>query len=55
MQTPYEVWLDIAKLCIGHALDSPDCMEFHRLRLMEMQQELDAMYGAVLSNKGLVE
>lgn len=55
MQQPYEVLLDIAKLCVGHALDAPDCLEFHRTRLLEIQGDLDAMYGAVVSNKGLVE
>lgn len=53
MQQPYEVLLDIAKLCVGHALDHPDCMELHRRRLTKIQQELDVMYGAVLINKGM--
>lgn len=55
METPYEVLLDVAKLCLEKAADHPDCMTYHQRRLVEMQGELDAMYGAVVSNKGLVD
>ncbi len=54
MQRSYEVMLDIAQLCVNEAAKHPDCMEFHRQRLEAMAGELDAMYGAVISNKGIV-
>lgn len=53
MEPPYEVLLDIAKLCVEKAADAPDSMDLHKRRLYEIAAELDSMYGAVLINKGL--
>lgn len=52
----YEVLLDIAKTIVESAAAHPEAESaLHRKRLNAIAEELDAMYGAVLTNKGLAE
>lgn len=51
MQTPYAVLIDIAKMCVGYALDDEDCPELHRPKLVGIQGELDDLYTAAMASK----
>lgn len=55
MTVPYEVLLDVAKLAVEKALEAPDRPSFHERYLTEMRDQLDAMYGAAVSNKAAAE
>ncbi len=51
-QFPYETFIDIAQVTVGHAIDADDCPDFHRAPLRILREQLETLYGAAVSNRG---